>query len=272
MINVDVLGRMGNQMFQYAFALNAAEKLKTNFFIIPTEKFELTKYFKLDFSTRLCYNKLAFYLYKIIALRIYKEKYILQINHTTVELKNNFRYKGFFQSENYFTESKNKIKKNFILKKKWTDRFTKEYKNLLENKYIVMHFRRTDYLRHGYESIGGENICLPMKYYDNCLNLIENLNEYIIVCVSDDIKFVKEYYKDRPNYQFYNNEQIIDFQLILKANIAIIANSSFSWWAGYLNETPNKIIYTPKYWLGFKVNIEYPLNITPKEFTTVNVN
>ena len=237
MIKVDLWGRMGNQMFQYAFAAETANKFRTFFTIIPTEKFEVVKYFKLDSFTRICYNKFIFRVYRFIINRIYLFEFIHQVNEGSIPLKNNIRYKGFFQSENYFTNSKDKIRKKFEVKKEWEEKYIKKYNTLFNDsdKMIVMHFRRTDYVNFGDNKVGGKNLCLPMSYYDNCLNLIKNKSEYKIVCISDDIKFVKEYYKDRDDFFFFKNEAIVDFQFILNANIAIIANSSFSWWAAFLN-------------------------------------
>lgn len=274
MVKVDLWGRMGNQMFQYAFALDTARKFKSFFLIAPTEKFELTKYFRLDFFTRLCYSTIFFKLYNKIVYRLCNTELISQINEGSVSLKNNVSYRGFFQSENFFLESKAEVKSKLVLRRKWRLQFLNEYGNLFtqDKKNIVMHFRRTDYQFFGDDSYGGLDMCLPMSYYDNCLNLIENLNDYRIICISDDLEFVKDYYKEKTNYLFFSNDAIIDFQFILNANIAIIANSSFSWWAAYLNDRTDKIVYAPEFWLGFKVNQEIPSKIIPKDFKSVNVN
>lgn len=274
MIKVDLWGRMGNQMFQYAFAIETAKKLDTFFTIMPTEKFELVKYFELDFLTRFCFNRFFFRIYKYIIKRFFLHNYITQVNNQSVIIKNNIRYKGFFQSEKYFNNSIDEISKRFKVKRKWNEKYITKYRTLFNDsdKIIVMHIRRTDYVNFGDERVGGKNLCLPMTYYDNCLNLIKDLNQYKIVCISDDIEFVKNYYQKRENYYFFKDEAMVDFQFILNANIAIIANSSFSWWAAFLNKTENKIIYAPKYWFGFKVKKELPENIISKDFLTVEVN
>lgn len=273
MIKVDLWGRMGNQMFQYAFAIATARKLQTKFIIAPTEKFELTKYFELDPVTNFLYSATFFKLYKRIVHRFCASESIFQIKEKEVTLKNHARYRGFFQSEDFFQASVDEVKRRFIIKKHLKSQFQDKYGKLFsDNKTIVMHFRRTDYILHGDESYGGQDMSLPMKYYDNCLALINDVSDYQIICISDDIVFVKEHYKDKSKYLFLENDAIIDFQLILNADIAIIANSSFSWWAAYLNQKLNKVIYAPKFWLGFKINDEIPDKVIPNSFQAVNVN
>ena len=273
MIKVDLWGRMGNQMFQYAFALSTAKKLKTQFLIAPTEQFELLKYFKLDPFTRFCYCKLFFRAYCRIVNRINTVDLISQIDEGTVLLKNNSSYRGFFQSENFFVESREEVKSKLVLKNKWINKFLNQYGTLFasDKQNIVMHFRRTDYSLLGSDVNGGSDMRLPMTYYDNCLRLIDNIQDYRIICISDDIAFVKDYYKEKTDYFFFSNTAIIDFQMILNADIAIIANSSFSWWAAYLNKKKDRIIYAPKNWLGFKVNQELPADVIPLHFESIYV-
>jgi len=73
------------------------------------------------------------------------------------------------------------------------------------------------------------------------------------------------------NALFANNDMITDFQIIMNADACIISNSSFAWWAAYLNSKKDKKIYCPEHWLGFKIKREYPENIIPGEWIKVNV-
>ena len=78
------------------------------------------------------------------------------------------------------------------------------------------------------------------------------------------------WFQNLPNVSLEENSEIIDFQLIMNADIAIIANSSFSWWAAYLNAKEHKIVYAPKYWLGFKVDKEIPEKIMSVNWNWIN--
>lgn len=136
----------------------------------------------------------------------------------------------------------------------------------------MVHIRRTDYLFFGKESLGGKNMCLPDGYFINCLNKIKNINDYLIIFISDDIIYARKRFSNMYfKAQFESNDEIIDFQLLMYADVLVISNSTFAWWAAYLNQKPNKIVYAPKYWLGFKKKIEYPVNILHPNWIVVEV-
>jgi hypothetical protein len=273
MIIVNLQGRLGNQLFQYAFALSTAKVKHTLFLLDPKEPNVITKYFSLELRTQFLFSKIGHILNRYL-LNSYKNYNKIEQKEWAddVEIMNNSHYSGFFQSENFFKNYKEDVRKKLTIKNKYYNAFFKKYGNLFSNnKILVLHIRRTDYANFGGKELGGYNMCLPMTFYDNCLNKVHNIDDFKIICISDDIDFVKEYYKDR-NYMFENNDMIIDFQLIKYADVAIIANSSFAWWASYLNNKPNKTVYVPKYWLGFKVNTEYPVNIISEIFTQVDIN
>jgi hypothetical protein len=275
MIKVDLRGRMGNQMFQYSFAYSASKKLKTFFVMNQAEhRFQLPQYFKLDFLTRLLFNQYVFDYYQKVNHKFPLKKEI-EVAHdeSNVILTNNTRYIGFFQSDFFFKADIKQLRKRFSIKKKWVSLFEQKYGDLFRNnKIVVVHVRRTDYLYHGDESLGSGDLSLPMAFYEKCLGKIEELNNYKVLCISDDILFVKDYFKDRLNFLFESNNAIVDFQLLMNANVLIIANSSFAWWAAYLNQVPGKLIFAPKYWIGFKTKEEHPRGIMTPLFNWVDVD
>lgn len=270
MIVVNLIGRLGNQMFQYAFAKQVSKHLQTSFLLNPIYKNELTKYFVLDNFTSFLNTDIG---KKINSyLIVSNDLNVIEQNgwQDSIEIKNDVIYNGFFQSQTFFKD-KSFLIKPFTIKKKYVDLFQNKYSSLLKNKYLVIHIRRTDYIDYGNDNLGGKNLCLPLSYYSNCLKIIENIDQYQIICISDDIDFAKNNLQCESQIYFEVNDTIIDFQLMLNADIVIIANSSFAWWASYLNPNPNKIILAPKYWLGFKKNIEYPVGVTNSEFKTIDV-
>lgn len=274
MIIVDYIGRLGNQMFQYAFAVSTAKTHKTWFLLNPVYKNEINNFFELDIATKIISNPHLINVHKKL-LQYFIPKLKIQTQdgwEDDIVATDNLHYEGFFQSENYFYQHRKTILKRFKIKKIYQELFSSQYANdFASNKTLVIHVRRTDYVDFGSEKLGGIGLCLPVSYYENCLKNIENLSQYKIFCISDDPDFVKELFKDRNDVNFVSNQVIVDFQFLVNADICIIANSSFAWWGAYLNPKKNKIIYAPKFWLGFKIDEEYPKQIIPDGFTKTKV-
>lgn len=275
MIVVDLIGRLGNQMFQYAFAVSTAKKYNTKFLLNPVYYQEINQWFELDLQTKFL---LSFRFKKINTkiLNYYIPKLPIKKQdgwENEFSSINDQHYEGFYQSEDYFKDQKNLILERFKIKKIWKEKFKLKYANIFSNsKTVVMHIRRTDYLNFGSDQLGGIGLCLPMTFYENCLNQINDLSEYKIFCISDDLDFVKQNFNHRNDITFVYNELIVDFQMLVNADVLILANSSFAWWGAYLNPKKEKIVYAPEFWLGFKIDEEYPKKIIPVEFIKVNVN
>jgi hypothetical protein len=70
------------------------------------------------------------------------------------------------------------------------------------------------------------------------------------IIVTDDPEEAKNYFSDYP---IYNYGMIGDFYAVQFAKYLIITNSTFSWWASWLN-TCSKLTIFPKYWLRHNIS------------------
>lgn len=256
--------QMANQMFIYACATSLA-KTKQNAYCLSS--LGGLKYFKLTV------NDYIFNLYKYFWFRFsnrYLSKYqyhhlqdnFIDYSDYLLEQSSNSWFYGYFQGEKYLYENKNQITNRFEIRRKYKRQFQNYFSKIKTNKKIVaVHLRRKDYKDFNLSAINGPNLCLPYTYYRECLSDYIHKEDYQIIFVSDDINEVKNEYKDIEDAIFSENDAIVDFQILMHADILILANSSFSWWGAWLNKNNDKIVYVPRYFLGFKVNKEYPINI-----------
>ena len=272
MIVINLQGGFGNQMFQYAFGYSQSKILNTFFVVDSYQTFILPEYFNIGVLNLSCLNKIK-YIQKTRRTVTRRIKARCNIDFTDCSLvkevlpvKNSSYYVGYFQSISFFEENENKIKKLFNIKNSYIQKFKKKYEpDFHHNKTLVIHIRRTDYLNHGKDkNLGNDDLSLPMSYYRNCLDKIDNLANYRILVIGDDMAFIQNNFSDLPNVSFEHNELIVDFQLLKNADVAIISNSTFAWWAVYLNEKVNKRVLAPRYFLGFHINEEFPIEISYK--------
>ena len=112
------------------------------------------------------------------------------------------------------------------------------------NDYCYIHFRGGDY-----KNI--EQYYLPIQYYENAIKHITSIKKGIkFIIITDDVVEATKFF---PNYEIINNDMEIDFYLLTKAKYLIIPNSSFSWWACWLNVI-SEIIIAPNRWFNYNKN------------------
>lgn len=272
MIGVRLDGRLGNQLFQYALAMSLAKKFNT-FYIIDNDfkADSVKKYFQ---TNSLLNNKIS---------RAFFKKWIAPSflfihqkgNETTDDmiplLKDSQFYKGFFQSELYFKNISSSIQKQLKIKKSYRNEFADKYGHLFQNeKVLAIHYRIGDYLNFGGVEYGGFDLSLPETYYKNALKKIQNLEGYKIILVTDDIENAAIRLPEIKEKLIISDSEVMDFQILMHADKLIISNSSFAWWAAYLNKKQAEV-FAPENWLGFKINTEMPSNVVPEKFKTVSV-
>ena len=251
MIIVRVLGGLGNQMFQYAYAKALEQKgFSVKLDISKFKKYKLHGGYQLDkFGIDLeIGDNLPVLLGKIGIKKSVKEKSLL-FDKNLLSLKGNEYVKGYFQTERYFSEIRKILLKDFIIKQQKSPS-TKSYEDtILSSKNTCsLHVRRGDYISNKKaNSIHGT---CSLIYYKKAIELIlkKDKNTHFFI-FSDDITWTKENLK-LENAVYIDHKTIPheDIYLMSLCKNNITANSSFSWWGAWLNKNKNKTIIAPKNW------------------------
>lgn len=159
-------------------------------------------------------------------------------------IRGNSYVKGWFQSEKYFNKYRDVLLREFIPKEKI--KISPRLKYLLDKEETVsIHIRRTDYIRN-------RNV-LVMNYYKRAIAVMnERVKEPVYIIFTDDYEWVKKNFQcGEESYFIDENENLLDYEQLLvmsKCKNNIIANSTFSWWAAWLNRNPNKFVISPSKW------------------------
>ncbi len=281
MIAVRLEGRLGNQLFQYAFAYSTSKKLKARFYIDKSViNFMVPVYFDVKPArlpvldehvfTIKGYKNIFNHHLKVAFYKLLKGVYglhelVLQNELAPCEqlkqIKDKILYTGFFQSEDYFADYKLEVISLFSIKEKYKEQFKNIFKALPASKKIVtVHIRRGDY--------SGLELALTADYYLRAIGSIHSVENYYIF-ISDDFEFINREFAHLENKYLSQNAEIIDFQFLTHADICILSASSFSWWGAYLNPKKPKVI-VPEYWLGRNEGKEIPVNVIPEGWIKFN--
>lgn len=113
---------------------------------------------------------------------------------------------------------------------------------------VSVHIRRGDY------TLASEgNVALTMNYYAAGLRLFrQKLKKPLFFVFSDDTGFVRENFPRNVEMVLVDHNDPAsaheDLRLMSACRHHLIANSTFSWWAAWLNPRPDKIVVAPDRW------------------------
>lgn len=250
MISVELKGRFGNHLFQYALCRIVAEKNNYNFCIPNGDFLGVNSVYGGWLGRKLfkCSHGLKY------------ERQSNSFNEGNVfsedvfNIPDSTHLNGYWQSPKYFKGYEEKIRKWYHIEKPES-----EYIN---SDYCVIHLRAQDgYLR--------DNYVLPKLYFDTAKSYIKKINPHIkFVVVTDNLDMAKHYFSGDI---IIKNDMKLDFQILLYSKYKIISNSSFSWWASWLGIPNSEIIIAPDRWMNYNFNKHkedkfYPYDIKTKEF------
>lgn len=261
MIITKISDGFGNQLFMYACGYAVAKRLNTKLSIDISyldnntlRKYELNNLnikYKSIFTTqklnyyplKVAYRKLYHAWLHMKGFRIFKEKQTYIYNPDIEQLKDKTYLYGYWQTEKYFKDYRSDILKMFIPNYPLSTECKEYIKKVQQCNSVAVHVRRGDYVNLG--------ICLDQSYYHQAiLKMEERIETPQYFIFSDDIEYAKQLFKGKNGYFTYvqyqsENATIEDLFIMKSCKHIVMANSSYSWWAAWLNDNPDKIVIHP---------------------------
>jgi hypothetical protein len=161
---------------------------------------------------------------------------------------------GWFQSELYFAKNKDSVRGWYAASKRQDAIVRSFIQSWPEptDKMVAVHVRRGDYANaHTGLSDGAAGGMLPGRYYRQALAVVPADAELAVF--SDDPDWATDFFRERRPWVSRTKNAAIDMLLMAQCRWVIIANSSFSWWSAWLNARPDKVVIAPKYYLGWNI-------------------
>jgi hypothetical protein len=279
MIIVNLIGGLGNQMFQYACGcalgrdFDLTVKVATDMFDEYTihNRLELSRAFLTSTSVaepRDIRNLLRGWRAKPKvrrwlghdALKPLRGRHFiveqqLRYNEELQDLARSGLYlQGYWQSERYFKRHADVLRKEFTFKSALTGRNAELARLIRQDVSVSLHVRQGDYASDP-KTLAYHGLCEPEYYFRAIENMRGHIPKFRLFAFSDDPQWVARTLKPthpemvvvdhNPGDQSHN-----DLRLMSMCNHHIIANSSFSWWGAWLNSDPNKIVIAPSKWFA----------------------
>ena len=263
--NIGYLGRLGNQMFQFASTVGIAKKLgyEARF---PIEncrsykpigpyssksganenvKCDLLEVFEIP-------NEYFVESKDLIVDYIYNESKF-GFNQDVMSLPENCGLFGYFQTEKYFLESRELICSVFSFKDRYKTIALKANEKIRNSnkssKIASIHVRRGDYLM-----FPDHHPTCSLEYYDKAIKILSDKEETKFLVFSDDVDWCKTNFKDERFIIIDLKDSYSEMCLMSLCDHNIIANSSFSWWGSWLNQNTDKVTIAPSKWFGRSMN------------------
>ena len=275
MVTTVIKGGLGNQLFQFASAYALSQRigqslsLDISFYskqslrsykldklslpddvsISPNNSLSIL-FFKNRLINRFIRRSRRFNLSKIKFNR--DTTYLVELAGRYVPLffeinDKNIFMNGYYQSEDYFKEYRNTILKFYTPSYPLDDEFVSVLKDIQNCNSVAIHVRHGDFMKIKNSSF---HYILDEHYYTKAISYIQHkTNNPSFFVFSDDIEWVKEHNLGIDNFKIISlhtpNADIDEMMLMKSCNHIIAANSTFSWWAAWLNNHNNAIRITP---------------------------
>jgi hypothetical protein len=285
-IIVEILGGLGNQMFQYAMGKSIALKngvdLKLDIRGFKDYEWHQFGLGNLSISASLATDEeiRVFLLREQSFLSRIKRKILnkpsirfaeknLEFDPKFCNIKNPAYLSGYWQSEKYFKEFSEVIRKELTVGIPPSDSNRYILGQIHDILSISLHIRRGNFV--DTETVNKIHGTCSIEYYQEAIDFFgKRFSNPHFFIFSDDISWAKKnlFISHEHNFVDINagRNDYEDLRLMYNCKHHIIANSTFSWWAAWLNPNAEKLIVAPKQWFQDKEMNNSSNSIIPEEW------
>jgi hypothetical protein len=179
--------------------------------------------------------------------RVIREEH-LHFDPRVLRARGDLYLMGYWQSYRYFEPVADLVRRDFTFRTPPSPRNTRLMEEMQAEESVSLHVRRGDYVGHSVFEMRD-----PLDYYRRCVSdLADRRGRLRLYVFSDDVQWVQGNLKfDWPTVFVAHNrppQDYEDLRLMSACKHNIIVNSSFSWWAAWLNPNPDKVVCAPRQW------------------------
>ena len=258
--NIGSLGRLGNQMFEYAALRGISAKHGYEWMIPPPENKGIENY-----SLHECFKLSPDRKEGVVDCQYVQEPHFHFSEEIYEKCPDNVSLHGFFQSWKYFDNVEDELRKDYTFHEGISEPCKEMMLELDGKEPIMLHVRRGDPnltdprgFKWSYTQCGDQHPVQTIEYYEKALSKFDAKQPVIVF--SDSVEWVKQqefFSGDRfmisePEDKYADGSftPYADLCLMSLCSHAIIANSSMSWWGAWLIANPDKKVIAPKMWFG----------------------
>ena len=289
MIYIRSKGRLGNQLFIYAFARALSKKLNQGILMYDRKNEKDNRWYshldnyKLHSSVKFTSQKKMVLPKSFMGkLLYYRDRLFLRgkdnekIHTGQLErMKNNIKYgllllqdgyidlskynipqnvycDGYFQSPAYFDEIRDDLLQELTPINEYTDEEKAFVNEIKKYNSVCVTIRLGDYLGNSVHQV-----CTKEYYLSAMRKMKEMQPDCHFFVFSDEVEKAKDVFQFEYPVTYEStspkSSDIIGLDIMSKCNHFIISNSSYSWWAQYLGNYKNKIVISPDHWYASDV-------------------
>jgi len=254
------LGRLGNQMFQFAALKGIARNRGYEYCIPPSlnenewSDHQLLVPFKLKNTSSLNIQFIDKDRPTVIEGGFSFDSNLFENCPDWVNIQ------GYFQTEKYFKHIEKEIKEDFEFMDEIMDP-CREMISEIDNP-ISLHIRRKDYVTNP------NHTALDLDYYERALKEFDS--ESTVLVFSDDPEWCsnQDLFSNDRFLIAEGNSNYVDMCLMTLCSGHIIANSSFSWWGAWLADS-NKVVAPDGWFKGSKNEHLDTKDIVPENWMVI---